>query len=103
MTIGFEPIVDTLILVSGQDFLHDIFPPTGLTIPAGTSANLIFYDPSGTTVATWAATVSSASVSWDVASTVADTITIPAHFRIYVHYSDGKDFCWYRGQTARQE
>lgn len=101
MTIGFEPLVETLVLVQGQDFLHDIYPPAGETIPAGTTSELIFYDPSGTIVATWSANVSPGAVSWDVASTLADTIPIPAQFRIYVHYSDGKDFCWYRGQVSR--
>lgn len=103
MTIGYEPIVDTLVLVAGQDFLHDIYPPTGQTVPAGTTCNLTFYDPSGAVIASWSAGVSSASVSWDIASTLADTIPIPAHYRIYVRYSDGKDFCWYHGPVARQE
>lgn len=101
MPIGNTPLVDTLVLVAGQDFIHEIFPPQGETIPAGTSVDLIFYDQAGDEIATWEATVSSAVAGWDVSSALADTINIPARFRIYVHYSDGADFCWYAGSVAR--
>lgn len=102
MTIGYEPIIDTLVLVPGQDFLHDIFPPFGETVPSGTTGSLTFYDPTGTLLATWDANVSSASISWNVSSTLSDTIPTPANFRIYVHFQDGTDFCWYRGPVAHQ-
>jgi hypothetical protein len=101
MTIGFEPITETLVLVDGQDFVHDIFPPAGEEIPAATTADLKFYDPSGDVSATWSASVSSAAIAWNVSSALADTIAIPSSFRIYVHYSDGADFCWFQGQVTR--
>ncbi|MGY1946553.1 LtfC-like domain-containing protein [Nocardia asiatica] len=102
MAIGHQPIAETLFLVAGQDFVHDIYPLPGEEIPPETSAEIVFYDPAGTVVGTWAALVSSSSISWNVSYALADTISIPAYFRIYVHYSDGKDFCWYSGTVARK-
>jgi hypothetical protein len=101
MTIGFEPIVETLVLVKGQDFLHDIFAPLGETFPVGTTAEIIFYDAAGTQLDEWSASVNSAAVSWNVDKAVADTIPHPAFFRIYIHYPDGADFCWYKGSVVR--
>ncbi|MFE2994068.1 hypothetical protein ACFXG4_03500 [Nocardia sp. NPDC059246] len=104
MTIGHEPIIETLVLVPGQDFIHDIYPPDGASIPPGTTVDLIFYATGSRAVlATWSASVSASAASWTVSSTVADTIPLPADFRIYFRYNDGADFCWYRGQVARQE
>ncbi|WP_280465226.1 DUF7264 domain-containing protein [Nocardia brasiliensis] len=102
MAIGNEPIVETLFLVKGQDFIHEILPPVGEDVPTGTTAELIFYDAVDAEIATWDASVTPTSISWDVASALADTINIPAYFRIYVHYTDGADFCWFRGAVARK-
>lgn len=103
MTIGNEPIIETLVLAPGQDFIHDIFPPAGGSIPAGTTVTLIFYAAGDKSVlATWPASVTSAAASWDVSTTVVETLSFPADFRIFVHYTDGADFCWYRGTVSRQ-
>ncbi|MFD6400836.1 hypothetical protein [Nocardia sp. NPDC060249] len=101
--LGNEPQIETLLLVTGQDFHHQIDVPSGSFIPAGTTCEIVIYDPANTVLATWNATVTTYWVTWLIHSEVSDTITIPATFRIYVHYSDGKDFCWYRGQVARQD
>lgn len=103
MALGHDPIVDTLYLVPGQDFIHEIAPPAGQTIPNGTTVDLVFYTTAGDVIATWPAAVNALQASWFVASEVADTINIPARFRVYVHYTDDADFCWYRGSVARQE
>lgn len=103
MTIGHVPIFETLVLVPGQDFQHEILAPVGETIPAATTVELVIYEESGTEFATWNALVTGTSASWDIASEISDTVQIPASFRIYVHYSDGADFCWYRGVVAREE
>jgi hypothetical protein len=102
MDIGNRPITATLLLIPGQDFEHEIDMPSGAIVPAGTTVDLIIYDTQWATVlATWDATVTSANISWDVDYAVSDTINLPANFRIYVHYSDGNDVCWYSGQVAR--
>ncbi|WP_068059423.1 LtfC-like domain-containing protein [Nocardia xishanensis] len=102
MTIGNEPLIDTLVLVKGQDFIHEILMPAGESVPPSTTCELIISDLTGAVLADWDASVASTSISWNVSSTVADTINLPATFRIYVHYSDGKDFCWYAGQVVRE-
>lgn len=102
MAIGNEPITETLVLVPGQDFVHETSPPSGFTFPAGTSVDLVIYDEAGDVVATWEASVSASVALWDVDKAISDTINIPARFRIYVHYSDGADFCWYAGAVTRQ-
>ncbi|WP_280196265.1 DUF7264 domain-containing protein [Nocardia farcinica] len=101
MTIGHQPLVDALVLVVGQDFIHEILMPAGETVPAGTTCELVIYDRGGDVIAEWPATVTSNNISWDVDAAVADTINIPATYRIFVHYSDGADFCWYRGHVVR--
>ncbi len=101
--LGYEPFIDTLLLVPAQDFVHDINLPTGATVPDGTTADLIIYDQTWTQQATWPADITSNSISWTISSTVSDTITTPANYRIYVHYSDGTDLCWYRGTVSLQE
>lgn len=102
MTIGYEPEIETLVLVPGQDFLHTIYPPPGQQFADGTSVEIIFYTADGTVITSWDATVTLTSVSWSVDSAVSDTIPTPADFRMFVHYADGTDFCWCRGQVAHQ-
>ncbi|WP_280357059.1 DUF7264 domain-containing protein [Nocardia otitidiscaviarum] len=103
MTIGNIPIVDTLLLVPGQDLLHEIQPAIGDSIPPATTVDLVIYDINATVVATWTAQVSTQAARWNVASELTDTIPIPATFRIYVRYSDGVDQCWFRGHVTREE
>ncbi|WP_280333105.1 DUF7264 domain-containing protein [Nocardia wallacei] len=100
MTIGNLPLTDTLIIVPGQDFVHDIDMPAGKTVPVGTTVELIVYSMNGTVLATWPANISSSAVSWDVDKSVTDELNTTGYFRIYVHYSDGTDLCWYRGQIG---
>ena len=101
MDIGNRPITATLLLIPGQDFEHEIDMPTGSVVPDGTTVELIIYDVTvGTVLAIWDATVSSTLISWNVDHAVSDTINLPANFRIYVHYADGRDVCWYSGQVA---
>ncbi|MGX1809751.1 LtfC-like domain-containing protein [Nocardia sp. NPDC055321] len=101
MAIGNQPIIETLLLKRGQDLIHDIDLPAGETFPPSTTVTLIVYDLADTVLATWTASVSTSTASWDVASTVTDTIPLPAKFAIFVHYSDGADFRWYEGSVAR--
>lgn len=102
MDFGNQPITATVLLIPGQDFEHTITMPPGETVPVGTTAQLVIYDITGTVLATWDAVVTTTTVYWDIASTVSDTIPSPANFRIYVHYADGRDFCWFQGQVARK-
>jgi hypothetical protein len=101
MPIGNEPIVESLVLVKGQDFMHDIFAPDGESFAVGTTAEIIFYDASGTSLDEWSASVNSAAISWSVDKAVADTIPHPANFSIFIHFPDGADFCWYKGSVVR--
>ncbi|NKY60334.1 LtfC-like domain-containing protein [Nocardia flavorosea] len=102
MSLGNDPIPETIVLVYGQDFIHEIGPPLGVEFPPTTTVELIIYDQAGSVVATWDATVDEDIARWEVDKAVADTINIPARFRVYVHYSDGSDYCWYAGPVARQ-
>ena len=101
MTIGNTPLLETMVLVPGQDFVHEIRMPIGESVPMGTTCELTIYDIHDEVLENWNADVTSNAVSWNVASEWSDTINLPAKFRIYVHYSDGKDFCWYAGYVTR--
>lgn len=102
MTIGNQPISETLVLVPGQDFMHEISMPTGATVPDGTTVDLIIYALDDSILATWPANISSTAVSWEVQSTDSDQITSAGRFRIYVHYSDGRDVCWFSGRMRHE-
>lgn len=102
MAIGHEPIYEIVVLVPGQDFIHEITPPSGETFAVSTDVDLIIYNPDGTVQATWAATVNTTLIRWQIDSVIADSITQPATYRIYVRYSDGVDLCWYRGAITWQ-
>lgn len=103
MKFGHEPEYGTVTLTPGQDFVHRIDLPTGKTVPASTTVALKIYDQAGETQATWPAIAGTTYFTWNVASEVSDTITGPARFRIYAHYSDGMDLCWYLGAVAFEE
>ncbi|WP_306365249.1 hypothetical protein [Nocardia sp. CC227C] len=103
MTIGNVPIHDRLILVAGQDLLHEIRLPADSRLEVGTAVKLVIYDRTeATQLATWPASVDTDRVRWTVTSEQTDQITSPgARFRIYVDYPDDTTQCWYAGPVYR--
>jgi hypothetical protein len=101
--IGYEPIVEKMVIVQGQDFSH--FFGTDSPFPAGTTLGLkIFARDDGDQLGSWPA-ISLDSSGALVQITSEDLANIPdgSVFRVYVTYPGDQALCWYRGRVWRRD
>lgn len=103
--IGYEPIVEKMVVVSGQDFSHIFNAGDGDTFPNGTVLTLkIFARDDGDQLGAWpAVSVTSTSAQVQIAQEDLDPIPDGSVFRVYVAYPSGQDLCWYRGRVWRRD
>lgn len=102
--IGYDPIVEQMMIVDGQDFAHFFGVSHDQPFPTGTAVTLKIYDRSGGQLGSWPA-VGVAAEGALVQINSDDLVGIPdaAEFKVYVGYPDGQDFCWYRGRVWRRD
>jgi len=100
--LGYEPIVETMVLIDGQDFTH--FFGTDTPFTNGTTLTLKIYSrDDGSQIGSWpAVSVKSGGASVQITSDDLDVIPDASSFRVYVQYPDGQDLCWYRGRVWRR-
>jgi hypothetical protein len=103
--LGNEPIVETMVIVSGQDFSHFFgVAETSSSFPPGTALTLkIFGRDDGAQLGAWpAVAVQSGGALVQISSE--DLLTVPdgSVFRVYVTYPGDQDLCWYRGRVWRR-
>lgn len=108
--LGRQPIPETIPLTLGTDYTLGLNAPAGTTFPASTAVRIDIYAKGKTntltTIASWAATVTTNRAGWRVESALADLIPSGAHFRIYITYPDtpsSLDHCWYKGEIVRDQ
>lgn len=100
--LGYEPIVENMVIVSGQDFSH-FFGVEETPFPYGTTLTLKIYSREGSQLGAWPAVVvepGGALVQIDADDL--DPVPDAASFRVYVQYPDSQDMCWYRGRVWRR-
>jgi len=103
--IGYEPIVDNMVIVVGQDFSHFFGVEESSPFPAGTVVTLKIFErgENGQQLGAWPAVVvepggALVQIDGDDLYTVPDA----AQFRVFVEYPDGQVLCWYRGRIWRR-
>lgn len=102
--IGYEPVVDKMIIVSGQDFSHFFGVEPTNPFPVGTGLTLKIYErDDGDQIGAWPAVAVQPGGAL-VQITADDLALVPdgAVFRVYVTYDDDQDLCWYRGRVWRR-
>jgi hypothetical protein len=102
--LGYEPIVEKMILVSGQDFSHYFGVDENDPFPAGTGLTLkVFERDDGDQLGAWPAiSVTASGALVQIVKDDLDPLPDGAVFRVYVEYPDGQNLCWYRGRVWRR-
>lgn len=100
---GYEPIVEKMIVIDGQDFQHFFGVGDEYAFTIGTTLTLKIYDREDNQLGAWPAVAVAPSGAL-VQITADDLSPIPdgSQFRVYVQYPDGADLCWYRGRVWRR-
>lgn len=101
--IGYEPFVERMVVIDGQDFSHFFGADPTDPFPANTTVTLKIYDRDNNQLGAWPA-ITNGSTGSLVQIDADDLRNIPdsAHFRVFVNYSTGQTLCWYRGRVWRR-
>ena len=103
--IGYEPIVEKMVVVSGQDFSHFFAVEDTDPFPAGTGLTLkILARDDGEQLGAWpAVSVVAGGALVQIGKNDLTLIPDGAVFRVYVTYPGGQELCWYRGRVWRRD
>lgn len=101
--IGYEPIVDNMVIVTGQGLSHFFGLPEGDAFPYGTTVTLKVYARDNSQLAAWpAVTVEPGGALVQINADDLDAIPDSASFRVFVEYPGEEPLCWYRGRVWRR-
>lgn len=101
--IGYEPIVEKMVVISGQDFSHFFGADTNDPFPTGTTLTLKVFSREGDQIGAWPAVAVTASGALvQVTADDLDPVPDAATFKVFVEYPDGQNLCWYRGRVWRR-
>ena len=101
--IGYEPIVEKMIVIDGQDFSHFFGVEQHFPFPHGTELTLKIFDREGQQLGAWpAVAVEPGGALVQITADDLDPIPDASQFRVFVRYPDGQDLCWYRGRVWRR-
>jgi len=102
--LGYEPLVDKMIVIAGQDFSHFFGVDQLDPFPTGTELVLkILARDDGEQLGAWPAiSVQPSGALVQITADDLDPIPDGAVFRVYVTYPDEQDLCWYRGRIWRR-
>lgn len=102
--IGYEPTVESMVIVTGQDFSHYFHVKEDDPFPSGTQLVLKILDRDGETqLGAWpAVTVEEGGALVQITHEDLSNVPDGASFRVYVTYPDSQDLCWYHGRVFRR-
>lgn len=102
--LGYNPIVEEMVILESQDFTHRLDVIADDPFPAGTTVTLYIYARDGETqMGAWpAVAVDTGGADLQIAADDFNEIPDSAVFRIYVTYPTGEKVCWYRGRVWRR-
>lgn len=102
--IGRQPIKEKLTITPGQDFSHEVQPPSPYQFQAGTTLKIVLFEGKergANEVTAWPANVTPESAAWIIQSDVTDLLPTEERlwFRLYISYPDSPttDHCWFSG------
>jgi hypothetical protein len=100
--LGYEPIVEKMVVVSGQDFSH-LFGVENSPFPNGTTLTLKIFDREGQQLGAWpAVAVEPGGALVQITADDLDPIPDAATFKVFVEYPDLQTLVWYRGRVWRR-
>lgn len=101
--LGYGPVLQPMLLITGTTFVQTITPSAGGVFPSGTTVVLNLSTPGGYALASWSGTVTATQVSWNVSNTLADPIPAQSRYQIIVTYptSPTTTYCWFAGPVLR--
>jgi hypothetical protein len=101
--IGYEPIVEKMVVISGQDFAHHFGVEETDPFPADTGLTLRIFDREGNQIGAWpAVSVQPGGAQVQITADDLDIVPDAAVFRVHVEYADGTDLIWIRGRVWRR-
>lgn len=101
--IGYEPIVERMVVITGQDFTHFFGADDLDPLPVGTTLTLKFYNRDNQQLGAWPAiTVTPSGALVQITADDLDPIPDGALFKVFVDYPTGETLCWYRGRVWRR-
>ena len=101
--IGYEPIVEKMVIISGQDFAHHFGVEETDPFPAGTGLTMRIFDREGNQIGAWpAVTVQPGGAKVQITADDLDIVPDAASFRVHVEYVGGPNLEWIRGRVWRR-
>lgn len=102
--LGYEPIVEKMIIIQGQDFSHFFGVEDVAPFPSGTELVLkILTRDDGEQLGAWPAiAVEPGGALVQISADDLEVVPDGAVFRVFVTYPDEQDVCWYRGRIWRR-
>jgi hypothetical protein len=101
--IGYEPLVEKMVVITGQDFSHFFGVEPDDPFPAGTGVTLRIFDRESNQIGAWpAVTVQPGGAQVQITAEDLDLVPDASVFRVHVEYADGTDLIWYRGRVWRR-
>jgi hypothetical protein len=101
--LGYEPIVDRMVVVDGQDFTHFFGADQLDPFPVGTALTMKIYSRDGDQLGAWpAVTITPSGALVQITADDLDPIPDAATFKVFVEYPDGQNLVWYRGRVWRR-
>lgn len=101
--LGYEPIVEKMVVVSGQDFTHFFGVENSSPFPNGTTLTLKIFDREGQQLGAWpAVAVEPGGALVQITADDLEPIPDSALFRVFVDYPGDQALCWYRGRVWRR-
>lgn len=101
--IGYEPIVDNMVIVTGQGLSHFFGVLDNDPFPYGTAVTLKVFAREGQQLGAWPAiAVEPGGALVQINADDLDDIPDSATFKVFVEYPDSEPLCWYRGRVWRR-
>lgn len=101
--IGYEPFVEKMVIIGGQDFIHWFGVDPHDPFPTGTGLTLKMFDREGNQIGAWpAVVVKPGGAQVQITAEDLDGIPDASVFRVHVDYPDGTDVVWIRGRVWRR-
>lgn len=102
--IGNEPLVDNMVIVSGQDFTHFFGVTDDDPFPLGTTLTLKVFSREGDQIGAWPAiNVQPSGALVQITADDLDPVPDAATFKVFVQYPNmPTGLCWYRGRVWRR-
>lgn len=105
MSLGYQPVQQSLTLSIGANFVHTLTPGT-TPYPVGMTAWITVLAANDSTVLdTWNATVTTSTASWSVPTSSTNPIPSGARYRLYALLPGSPNVpeLWFYGPVVRAE